>query len=105
MARIFKEGETIWVVNRWRRDVGRPETVTKVGRLYLHTSGGHKANLGTLRDGLAMDDNYMFFPSQAAHRRYMEATYAQVALMDRMKRERLTMEQTQAINELLGWTP
>lgn len=98
----LKVGDTLWVVSRWRKDEGHAETVERIGRLYAYLSSRRKVNIGTL-DGYAMDSNYLFFRSQKHHQRHLEENRAQVALMDRMKRFRLTLEQIQAVNELLGW--
>ena len=39
----FKEGDTIWSVDRWRNAYeGHYETVKTVGRLYICTEGGVK---------------------------------------------------------------
>lgn len=99
----LKVGETVWVTSRWRKD-DRPETVVKVGRQYAYTSGHRKIDLKKFEsEGRAYDCNHEFFPSQAHYERHLQTVKAQIALMDRMKREYLTLEQIQAINELLGW--
>jgi hypothetical protein len=101
----LKAGDKLWVVNRWRKESGRLETIAKVGRLYAHTTCGIKVELEAFKEGFFSDSNHDYFPSEEAYRSHMLAIKAQVALMDRLKRSSLTLEQTQAVNALLGWTP
>lgn len=102
MATI-KKGDSLWAVNRWRKDEGRAVIVEKVGRLYVHTKCGRRMLLANLEKGEAWDANHVYYLSEDACKKVNEHAAAEQALKTRIKRSNLTLEQINGIKTVMGW--
>lgn len=100
----FKEGDTIWSVDRWRNAKGgHYETVAKVGRLYIFTKGGVKINRLTLESDFAIDSNRMYFHSKEAYDLYVKEATEWRELTNRLGSVRGTLGQAAQIKAVMGW--
>ena len=103
-AYSFKEGDTIWSVDRWRNaNEGHYETVKTVGRLNIYTESGVKINRLTLEDGFAFDSNRMYFPNKKAHDLYIKEEKEWRELNKRLALTRGTLSQAAQIKAVMGW--
>lgn len=104
----LKAGDTLWSVNRWRKDAGSVARVKSIGRKYVHLQNGTRLLILDLLDGNANDANHSYYLSEQDHLKKKTHALAFTRLMrdiDRLRMSDMTLEQITKAREVLGLEP